>query len=392
MATRSHTRFTDDIFCTPVPTTSNIQVKTIDILRNEIFFSNLYEEYRQGLFAAEELNSKDLYENYLPNFENQNKLFIFDLLNNKHKYLPSPNKSILITRWKPFIPIIESNSQLSTIIKFQDDIFNYKSDGNIQTIEWYLNFANNDLFAYYGGPLLAQDELQVLECVELASLRQYLIQTINTVGSRTVGSHAHKNKSVPTPILISNTERVIDLDTKDIYGNAFAPANKEQLQHAFKLVDPPQVVNLIAIEAPSNGEGCYTYEQINYILTNCYTGFKAAQILAHKTYEMNRYASNSDHQRPSHNETNNFRTIIHTGWWGCGAYGNNRQIMLITQMLAAHWAQIDEIIFHTQNNEHSKDIAISQTVFEKLKDEQQVKEVINKIIKLNLEWEKSNNT
>ncbi|CAF0922063.1 unnamed protein product [Rotaria sp. Silwood1] len=392
MATRSHSRFTDDIYCTPVPTAPSIQVKTIDILRNEIFFSNLYEEYQQGLHAAEELNSKDLYENYPPNFENKNKLFIFDLLNNKHTYLPSPNKSILFTRWKPFIPIIESNNRSSTVIKFQADVFNYKSDSNSQTIEWYLNFANSDLFAYYGGPLLAQDELQVLECVELAALRQYFIQAINTVGSRTVNSDAHNNRSVPTPILISNTERVIELDTKDIYGNSFAHANKEQLQHAFKLVEPPQVVNLIAIEAPSYGEGCYTYDQINYILTNCYTGFKAAQILAHKTHEMNTYASKSHDRRPSRSEPNIFRTVIHTGWWGCGAYGNNRQMMLITQMLAAHWAHADEIIFHTQNNEHENDITKARAVFEQLKNGQQVREIIEEIIKLNLEWEKSNNT
>jgi hypothetical protein len=276
-------------------------------------------------------------------------------------------------------------------------------------VEWYLNFANSDLFAYYGGSLLAQDELQVLECLELCALREYFVQTINTVGSRTVGSDAHTNKPVPTPsmflfysktknilflilVLISNVERVINLNTKDIYGNAFATATDKQLEKAFKPVHPPQTINLIAIEAPRDGQGPYTHEQIKYILTTCYTGFKAAQILANKTQSMNTSVSNINQRRSSRSNTNNFRTIINTGWWGCGAYGNNRQMMLITQILAAHWAQIDEIIFHTQTNEHQNDIDQAEKFIKKLLSEKRVEEVIEEIVKLNLEWEKSNNT
>ena len=109
-------------------------------------------------------------------------------------------RSILITRWKPFLPEnLPNNSTNSTKVKFQADVFNYEPCGDNQTVEWYLNFANRDLFAYYSGPLLAQDELQVLECVELAALREYFVQTINTVGSRTVGSDKNTHKAVPTP-------------------------------------------------------------------------------------------------------------------------------------------------------------------------------------------------
>jgi len=185
-----------------------------------------------------------------------------------------------------------------------------------------------------------------------------------------------------TLVLISNTERVINLDTKEIYGNAFVKATEEQLENAFKPVQPPQIVNLIAIEAPSYGAGSYKHEQIEYILTTCYTGFKAAQILANKTHAMNTGAST----------TNSFRTIIHTGWWGCGAYGNNRQMMLITQILAAQWAQIDKLIFHTQITGHNNDIEEATKAVEKLKHRKTVKEVIDEIVNLNLEWEKSNNT
>jgi Spy/CpxP family protein refolding chaperone len=107
---------------------------------------------------------------------------------------------------------------------------------------------------------------------------------------------------------------------------------------------------------------------------------------------MNTGISSSNQRRPSRGSMNNLRTIIHTGWWGCGAYGNNRQMMLITQILAAQWAQIDRIIFHTQNKEHEKDIEQAEQAVEKLRLGKRVKEVVDEIFHLNLEWEKSNNT
>ena len=199
MARPSHSRFTDEVFCTAAPSTSLIEVKTAEQLTDEIFTSNLYGDFRAGLIAAEELNSKDLYEKYPPEFKEKNKRLIFDLLNAETPYSPVSNKSILITRWKPFLPFIESNQSISPKLTFDPDVFNYQSDQNSQTVQWYLNFANSDLFAYYGGPLLAQDELQVLECVELGALREYLMRSNNSVGSRTVGSGANAHLTVPTP-------------------------------------------------------------------------------------------------------------------------------------------------------------------------------------------------
>jgi hypothetical protein len=193
-------------------------------------------------------------------------------------------------------------------------------------------------------------------------------------------------------VLISNAERVIDLDTKDIYGNAFVKATEDQLEKAFRPVKSPQVVNLIAIEAPSYGEGRYTRDQIRFILTTCYTGFKAAQILANKTHKMNTGMPAPSQQRGGRSGTNTLSTTIHTGWWGCGAYGNNRQMMLITQILAAYWAQIDRIVFHTQTKEHQNDIDEATKTVDKLAHRKQVDEIIDEIYNLILEWENSNNT
>jgi hypothetical protein len=197
----SHSRFTDEIYCTPAPSAPRISVRTINDLRNEIFRSDTQEQFQRFLYTAEEMKSKDLYEKYPPNFKDKNKQFIFKYINENKRFSPAPDKSLLITRWKPFLPDVVPNnvSPTSTKVVFQADIFTYKPPGDNQTVEWYLNFANSDLFAYYSGPLLAQDELQVLECVELAALREYFVQTINTVGSSTVGSDKSTHKTVPTP-------------------------------------------------------------------------------------------------------------------------------------------------------------------------------------------------
>ncbi len=197
----SHSRFTDEVWCTPAPGASKIPVRTIDELRDEIFRSQNQGQFQQCLYTAEEMKSKDLYENYRPSFRDKNKQFIFKYINEIKQYSPASDRFMLITRWKPFLPnILPENLTLqSTKVKFQPDVFNYEPVRDNQTVEWYLNFANHDLFAYYSGPLLAQDELQVLECVELAALREYFVQTINTVGSSTVGSDKNTHKQVPTP-------------------------------------------------------------------------------------------------------------------------------------------------------------------------------------------------
>jgi hypothetical protein len=66
--------------------------------------------------------------------------------------------------------------------------------------------------------------------------------------------------------------------------------------------------------------------------------------------------------------------------------------MLITQILAAHWAGINQLVFHTQTDEHNDDIEKAKTITKELLRVKEVKEVIEKIVGLHLEWEKSNNT
>ncbi|CAF3314825.1 unnamed protein product, partial [Rotaria sp. Silwood2] len=51
----AHSRFTDDIWCTPAPSEPQVSVRKIDELRNEIFLQGYQGEFQQALFQAEEM-------------------------------------------------------------------------------------------------------------------------------------------------------------------------------------------------------------------------------------------------------------------------------------------------------------------------------------------------
>jgi len=40
-------------------------------------------------------------------------------------------------------------------------------------------------------------------------------------------------------------------------------------------------------------------------------------------------------------------TAVHTGFWGCGAFGGNRQLMTLLQLIAACASGVDLLVFHT---------------------------------------------
>lgn len=41
-------------------------------------------------------------------------------------------------------------------------VYSTSQETTPKTIEWYINFADHDLFRFYGGQLFAADEIQVI--------------------------------------------------------------------------------------------------------------------------------------------------------------------------------------------------------------------------------------
>lgn len=199
-------------------------------------------------------------------------------------------------------------------------------------VEWHVNFADPDLFGFYAGSLFAQDEMQVVEHPALGALREALLARRMTALTKDGGQ--------PTPVVVMGVERRCRVDTvpdraagrpHGLYGPAFARGSADAVRRATTRLEPPTVTNLIAIAAPRPGSGSYSRATIENVLVTAFTGFRAAVL------ESKRVAGAG--VEPT--------VIVHTGWWGCGAFGGNRVLMAALQLLAAEMAGVAEVSFHS---------------------------------------------
>ena len=272
----------------------------------------------------------DLIKAYPPRFQDLNKQVAFEVA------CPpdcSPSGSITFARYRSSSIPFSISTSFDTVLELREDIFGYEPrSGGSDTLEWYLNFANTDLFCAYGGRAFAQDELQVMEHPALCALREALVAT-----SR--GQLFTVERGEPTPIVIMGIERRCEISTapdngagrpKGLYGRLFSAASSEVVRRATRAIVPPTVSNILAIEAPANGEGQYTLAQLNLILSTAYSGFRAAQI------ESSRHVAGKKKA-----------VVIHTGFWGCGVYGNDKVLMALLQLLAARLANLHGLVFHS---------------------------------------------
>src|SRR5215468_9203977 len=83
-----------------------------------------------------------------------------------------PRGALVYSRWRA-MPLPEVVPAAAPAYEMCEDVFGYEP-AKAGSFKWTLNFADPHLFVAYGGPLLAQDELQVLEHPSLGSLCEAL--------------------------------------------------------------------------------------------------------------------------------------------------------------------------------------------------------------------------
>jgi hypothetical protein len=184
----------------------------------------------------------------------------------------------------------------------------------------------------------------------------------------------------PTPILVTGVERRGWLDTapsparpQGLYGNRFAASPIPDMLEALTPLVPPTVSHIIAIEAPPGGSGRYGADQISFILDTAVTGFRAAVL------ESGRVAPGR-------------RVVVHTGWWGCGAYGGNRELMGVLQLEAAALAGVDELVFHTGDPESERDFDAVQAAHGALGGIERTRELVERLAARGYRWGVGNGT
>lgn len=273
-------------------------------------------------------NAHDLVTNYPPTFHHSNKQFLYELAFSKNSRALGV---VGYSRWNPR-QLPEQFKALSRGVSVTGTpgFFDYQPTGETGCADWHLNFASSCAFSTWATSLFAQDEMQVAEHPALMAVSQASRKTPFSMV-------CCENESRPTPVLISGVERRLSIDTSPnpakgrpygLYGVSFKRATDEELKAATTVFDNPATSNLIAIEAPAYGSGCYTEEVVTFVLETAYSGFAAAR-------------------DESLSSLGGEKVHIHTGFWGCGAYGGNRIVMTILQIAAAELAAIDKITFHT---------------------------------------------
>jgi hypothetical protein len=284
-----------------------------------------------------------LASDYPPVWQHPHKQAIHDLVRREGGLLTG---IMQYTRWQ-MAPLPQEQRLHACDVRAEPGFFTYtESNPGV----WHMNFADPRLFAAYGSPLMAQDEWQVLEHPALASLREALIHAEHPALTRQSG--------VSTPVLISDVPRQCAIDLSGceasetvplsswwrslftatqatvtsgpLYGNAFASASSADVLRATRVLDPANPSHIIALAAPT-GTGVYSTRQITDILQTAFSGFSAAVL------ESARHGVAAAH------------VSIHTGWWGCGAFGGNHVLMALLQILAAKMAGVGRIVFHIGN-------------------------------------------
>ena len=314
--------------------------------------------------------TQEIIEKHPPVWRDRNKRIVFEIAcppGCVHR------GQLLYSRW-PAMPLPETIDAIRVLdrIEGREDVYDYGPAPSAGAVEWHVNFADPSLFVFYGSSLFAQDEMQVAEHPALGALKEVLDAE---------GRHAVTiENGQPTPVLVMGVERRCSVATdrntgegrpQGLYGNAFGRADGEAVRRATTRIEPPTITNLIAMAAPSYGYGLYTEHQIEQVLITAFTGFRAAVM------ESNRQCGEDA------------PVVVHTGFWGCGAFGGNRVLMPILQALAAQMSGLESLVFHTVHAAGAKALDAAKVLIkEELVSELAIdmRVLIQRITSMGFEW------
>ncbi len=244
-------------------------------------------------------------------------------------------------------------------IHIEPKAMDYKQETN-DTL-WVFNFADPNLVGYHHSCLFAQDEIQVAEHPYMSSCRK-LIQD-NGYDATTIDENGDG-----TPILLTNIPRMCSVKiTNEIYGKNFEKASIELIKNHIEQFEKATYSNIMAICSLNGFSGFYTPSQIGWLMTNLYGAFYNAKRIS------------------------NTNIAVQTGFWGCGAFGGNKTLMVAIQVIVAYIANISSITFYTledSKNLFAKEgIKIASDLVKKY--DGNTIDIINSLVEMKFLWGKS---
>ena len=267
-----------------------------------------------AILGAHTWSLKELVEQFPPQWRHANKRAIA-----KVATPPSAKHDgrLAISRWRATgLP----SSLKVPHVRRQAGHFRYQTpaveDGSMH---WHLNFADPHLFGYAEGELFAQDELQCTEHPALVSVGYALEKGVP--GQPELQRIARDGRGA-TPVLLEQVPRRCAIDSSALYGDQFSIAREDEVLAHTQALNPPTMSHLIALAAIAPQQGHYTKAQITDLVRTAFAGFRAAVIRSGQR-----------------------AVTLHTGHWGCGAFGGNKGLVGAIQILSAGAAGVDTVEF-----------------------------------------------
>lgn len=145
-------------------------------------------------------DAAELVLDHPPRWRDPNKLAVYQIATSSGPF----KGTIKFARWpeQPLPEMVKDAWEVSIV----PGLFEYPSLDHPGRVDWYMNFADRNVFVAYGTSLLAQDELQVAEHPALASIREVLVAQGQPAATL-------DGEGRPTPITISGVQRRCVIDT-----------------------------------------------------------------------------------------------------------------------------------------------------------------------------------
>ena len=272
---------------------------------------------------------QDLIRDYLPTYGPQRKQKAFEAALERHKIDTGEITvtHVMSNQTEMASAVFEKKPFLLTLDK---DFYDYTKAREDEDV-WFVNFADPTLFVAYDSDLFAQDEIQTLEMPLLAAFKKYI--EFRSIGGFAPLTNAYGNptpylfKGVPYWISVNTSPVLKDGNIESIYGNNFMDASDEAIEAGIRTFEGDLRCNVFAISAPVGGYGRYSEEELTELMKTLICSYSAVR------------------------EQAKGKVVIHSGNWGCGAFGGNRELMYLAQMYAASVCGIDELVMHAVDEE-----------------------------------------